>query len=145
MDVLIQIVASGLTLGAMYAVATIGLSLVYGSLNMLNMAHGAILTLGGYICYAAIVHAGLHPALALLAAAFVCALVGLMIYFSAALPLLRAENFETNIFIATIGIGSVIENLMLKGFGPYPIPQPLAVDGQVVIGNVHIPLQNVFI
>lgn len=145
MDVLIQIVASGLTLGAMYAVATIGLSLVYGSLNMLNMAHGAILTLGGYICYAAIVNAGLHPALALLAAALVCALVGLLIYFSAALPLLRAENFETNIFIATIGIGSVIENLMLKGFGPYPIPQPLAVDGQVVIGNVHIPLQNVFI
>jgi len=145
MDVLIQIVASGLTLGAMYAVATIGLSLVYGSLNMLNMAHGAILTLGGYICYSAIVHAGLHPVLALLAAALVCALVGLLIYFSAALPLLRAENFETNIFIATIGIGSVIENLMLKGFGPYPIPQPLAVDGQVVIGNVHIPLQNVFI
>ncbi|TPI41425.1 branched-chain amino acid ABC transporter permease [Mesorhizobium sp. B3-1-6] len=145
MDVLIQIVASGLTLGAMYAVATIGLSLVYGSLNMLNMAHGAILTLGGYVCYAAIVHAGLHPVLALLAAAFVCALVGLLIYFSAALPLLRAENFETNIFIATIGIGSVIENLMLKGFGPYPIPQPLAVGGQVVIGNVHIPLQNVFI
>ena len=60
MDVLIQIIASGLTLGAMYAVATIGLSLVYGSLNMLNMAHGAILTLGGYICYAAIIHAGLH-------------------------------------------------------------------------------------
>ncbi|TPI12515.1 branched-chain amino acid ABC transporter permease [Mesorhizobium sp. B4-1-3] len=145
MDVLIQIVASGLTLGAMYAVATIGLSLVYGSLNMLNMAHGAILTLGGYICYAAIVYAGLHPALAVVAAALVCALVGLLIYFSAALPLLRAENFETNIFIATIGIGSVIENLMLKGFGPYPIPQPLAVEGQVVIGNVHIPLQNVFI
>ena len=145
MDVVIQIIASGLTLGAMYAVATIGLSLVYGSLNMLNMAHGAILTLGGYICYAAIVHAGLHPAFALVAAAFVCALVGLLIYFGAALPLLRAENFETNIFIATIGIGSVIENLMLKGFGPYPIPQPLAVDGQVIIGNVHIPLQNVFI
>ena len=56
MDVVIQIIASGLTLGAMYAVATVGLSLVYGSLNMLNMAHGALLTLGGYICYAAITH-----------------------------------------------------------------------------------------
>jgi branched-chain amino acid transport system permease protein len=145
MDVLIQVVASGLTLGAMYAVATIGLSLVYGSLNMLNMAHGAILTLGGYICYAAIVHAGLHPVLAMIAAALVCAVVGLIIYLCAALPLLRAENFETNIFIATIGIGSIIENLMLKGFGPYPIPQPLAVAGQIVIGNVHIPLQNLFI
>ncbi|MGO4835984.1 branched-chain amino acid ABC transporter permease, partial [Rhizobiaceae sp. 2RAB30] len=145
MDVLIQIVASGLTLGAMYAVATVGLSLVYGSLNMLNMAHGALLTLGGYVCYAAITHAGFHPALALVAAALVCAIAGLLIYLGAALPLLRAENFETNIFIATIGIGAVIENLMLKTFGPYPIPQPLAVGGHVVIGNVHIPLQNVFI
>ncbi|BCH24554.1 branched-chain amino acid ABC transporter permease [Mesorhizobium sp. L-8-3] len=145
MDVLIQIVASGLTLGAMYAVATVGLSLVYGSLNMLNMAHGALLTLGGYICYAAITHAGFHPAFALIAAALVCALAGLLIYLGAALPLLRAENFETNIFIATIGIGSVIESLMLKTFGPYPIPQPLAVAGHVVVGNVHVPLQNLFI
>lgn len=145
MDVLIQIVASGLTLGAMYAVATVGLSLVYGSLNMLNMAHGALLTLGGYVCYATMAHLGFPPLLALPAAALFCAGVGLLIYLGAALPLLRAENFETNIFIATIGIGSVIENLMLKSFGPYPIPQPLAVSGHVVIGNVHVPLQNLFI
>ncbi|MDN2581815.1 branched-chain amino acid ABC transporter permease [Aquibium sp. ELW1220] len=145
MDVFIQIVASGLTLGAMYAVATVGLSLVYGSLNMLNMAHGAILTLGGYLCYAGIQHLGLHPALALAGAAALCAVVGLLIYLGAALPLLRAEGFETNIFIATIGIGSILENLMLKGFGPYPIPQPLAVPGHVVLGNVHVPLQNLFI
>jgi branched-chain amino acid transport system permease protein len=145
MDVVIQIIASGLTLGAMYAVATIGLSLVYGSLNMLNMAHGALLTLGGYVCYAAITHLGLPPSLALVAAACVCALAGLLIYLFTTLPLLRAENFETNIFIATIGIGAIIENLMLKAFGPYPIPQPLAVSGHVIIGNVHIPVQNIVI
>jgi branched-chain amino acid transport system permease protein len=51
MDVLVQILASGLTLGAMYAVAAIGLALVYGSLNMLNMSHGALMALGGYICF----------------------------------------------------------------------------------------------
>jgi branched-chain amino acid transport system permease protein len=145
MDVVIQIIASGLTLGAMYAVATIGLSLVYGSLNMLNMAHGALLTLGGYICYATITHLGFPPIIALAAAACVCALAGLLIYVFATLPLLRAENFETNIFIATIGIGAIIENLMLKAFGPYPIPQPLGISGQVVIGNVLIPIQNILI
>jgi branched-chain amino acid transport system permease protein len=68
-----------------------------------------------------------------------------VIYVFATLPLLRAENFETNIFIATIGIGAIIENLMLKSFGPYPIPQPLGISGQVVIGNVHIPVQNILI
>lgn len=145
MDVVIQIIASGLTLGAMYAVATIGLSLVYGSLNMLNMAHGALLTLGGYICYATITHLGFPAVAALIAAACVCAMAGLLIYMFATLPLLRSENFETNIFIATIGIGSIIENLMLKAFGPYPIPQPLNVSGQVVIGNVYIPAQNILI
>jgi branched-subunit amino acid ABC-type transport system permease component len=112
---------------------------------MLNMAHGAILTLGGYVCYAAMARLGLHPALALAAAAALCAGVGLLIYFAAALPLLRAGNFETNIFIATIGIGAVVENLMLKVFGPYPIPQPFAVSGHVVLGNVHVPLQNLLI
>lgn len=144
-DVLIQIVASGLTLGAMYAVATVGLSLVYGSLNMLNMAHGAVLTLGGYVCYAALALAGLPALVAFAVAAVVCSAAGLAIYFAAALPLLRSGNFETNIFIATIGIGSVIENLMLKAFGPYPIPQPLAVPGHLIVGGVHVPYQNLFI
>ena len=40
MDTLIQIVVSGLTLGAMYALSTIGLSLVWGSLNMLRDRYG---------------------------------------------------------------------------------------------------------
>ena len=58
MDVVVQIIASGLTMGAMYAISTIGLALVYGSLNMLNMSHGALLALGGYICYFAMTHLG---------------------------------------------------------------------------------------
>ena len=71
--------ASGLTLGAMYAVSTISLALVYGSLNMLNMAHGALLALGGYVCLYAMTALGL-PALAGIAAAMVvCGLSGLAI------------------------------------------------------------------
>jgi branched-subunit amino acid ABC-type transport system permease component len=51
LDILIQIVASGLTLGAMYAVSTVGLSLVWGSLGMLNMAHGGLMAFGGYAAF----------------------------------------------------------------------------------------------
>jgi len=144
-DIVIQIIASGMTIGAMYAVSTIGLSLVYGSLNMLNMAHGAILTFGGYVCYAAMARVGLPSPLAFGAAILACGALGVLIYLAAAWPLLRSPNFETNIFIATIGIGAIIENAMLKVFGPYPIPQPLAVSGDFVVGHVHVPDQNVFI
>jgi branched-chain amino acid transport system permease protein len=145
MDVIVQIIASGLTMGAMYAISTIGLALVYGSLNMLNMSHGALLALGGYICYFAMSHLGLHPVLGLMAAMLVCGAVGLGIYYVAAQPMLRSANFETQIFIATIGIGAIIENVILRLFGPQPTPQPLNLSGAIVIGTVHIPNQNLLI
>jgi branched-subunit amino acid ABC-type transport system permease component len=78
-DVLIQIIASGLTVGAMYAVSTIGLSLVYGSLGMLNMAHGAVLTFGGYIAYYIVTTLGLSPLVGAPAAVPVGAVLGLAI------------------------------------------------------------------
>ncbi len=145
MDVFVQILASGLTLGAMYAISTIGLALVYGSLNMLNMAHGALLALGGYVCLYVMQSLGLPAIVALAAAMAVCGVVGLLIYLLAASPMLSARNFETRIFIATIGIGAVLENLILKGFGPQPVAQPLNLTGAVVIGAVHIPYQNILI
>jgi len=145
MDVAVQIVASGLTLGAMYAVSTVGLALVYGSLNMLNMAHGALLALGGYVCFYAMTAMGLHPVLGVAAAMIVCGVVGLFIYYAAAQPMLSSANFETQIFIATIGLGAIIENVILRLFGPQPTPQPLHLTGALVIGTVHIPHQNLLI
>ena len=145
MDVIIQIIASGLTLGAMYAISTIGLSLVYGSLNMLNMAHGAVLALGGYICFFAMTALGLPALVGVLAAVVVCGLVGLLIYFTTAAPMLGSAQFETRIFIATIGFGAVLQNVILRLFGPQSKPQPLRLSSDIVIGNVHIPDQNLLI
>lgn len=145
MDVIVQIIASGLTLGAMYAISTIGLALVYGSLNMLNMAHGALLALGGYVCLYVMTVLGLPAILGVIAAMVVCGVAGLLIYYLAANPMLASKNFETQIFIATIGIGAVLENVILRVFGPQPVAQPLNLTGAVVIGNVHIPYQNILI
>lgn len=145
MDVLIQIVASGLTLGAMYAVSTAALSLVWGALGMLNMAHGAVLTFGGYICWWAITALGLPPLLGLPVALAAGALLGLLIYGGAVLPMLRSRSFETNIIIATFGLGIALEDLILKGFGAYPLPQPLTMPGGFSIGKVYIPAQNLTI
>lgn len=54
LETFVQVVAYGFTLGAMYAVSTIGLALVYSALNMLNMlnmSQGALLAFGGYVCF----------------------------------------------------------------------------------------------
>ncbi len=145
MDVAVQIIASGLTLGAMYAVSTVGLALVYGALNMLNMSHGALLALGGYVCFYAMTTLGLPAVLGMALAMAVCAAAGALIYHLAARPMLRAGNFETRIFIATIGIAVVIENAILRLFGPQPVAQPLKLPGAAILDGVHVPYQNMFI
>ncbi len=145
MDVVIQIIASGLTLGAMYAVSTAALSLVWGALGMLNMAHGAILTLGGYACWWAISELGLPTILGLPVALLAGALLGLFVYFGLVLGMLRTRGFETNIIIATVGLGIALESAILKLFGAYPAPQPFAVEGGFSIGQVYVPTQNLMI
>jgi len=145
MDFLIQIVVTGLTLGSMYALAASGLSLVFGAFNMLNMAHGALVTLGAYFSYVAVNGLGLSVWLALPAAMLGGAIAGAIIYFLSAHMMLNQENFEVNIIIATFGIGIAVDNAILRIFGGYPYPQPLAISGGFRIGNVPVGYQNIII
>lgn len=145
MDVFLQILLSGLTLGAVYAVSTIGLALVYGALNMLNMAQGATLAIGGYVCMWAMQVAGLPAPLAAILAMLAGAVIGGVLFIAAARPMLGAPNFETRIFIATIGVALMLESVVLKVFGPQPQAQSLRIDGAIQFGQVNLPLQNVLI
>lgn len=145
MDTTIQIMVSGLTLGAMYALSTVSLSLVWGSLNVLNMAQGALLTLGGYFAYAAASSLGFPPLIAVLTTVVLGGLVGLLMYVAVIRQMLDTEGFEINVIIATVGMGTVIENLMLKIFGAYPIRQPIMWEGGFFVGRTHIPYNSVVI
>lgn len=145
MNTAIQILVSGLTLGAMYAISTVSLSLVWGALNVLNMAQGALLTLGGYFAYAVVASFGFPPAVAVVITVALGGLVGLVMYLAVIRQMLDTEGFEVNVIIATVGIGTVIENLMLKVFGAYPIRQPIMWEGGFFIGRTHIPYNSVVI
>src|SRR5262249_32573276 len=145
MDTFTQVLASGLTLGAMYALSTIGLSLVWGSLNMLNMAQGILLALGGYASFAAVTDLGLPIWVGLPAAMLAGLLIGLLIYFVIVRFMLRDPAFETNVIIATVGISIVLENVGLSLSGASPFPQPLQLEAGFYIGAVYIPYQNALI
>ena len=45
----LQVIINGLTLGALYACLAVGFSLVWGVLNVINMLHGSLIILGGYL------------------------------------------------------------------------------------------------
>jgi len=145
MDSLTQIVASGLTVGAMYAVSTVALSLVWGALNVLNMGQGAMLAVGGYIAYTAVTAFGLPIPIALVVAAGVGALVGAVLYFLVVKLMIGKDGFETNVIIATFGFALILENLVLRLYGAYPLRQPIGLEGGWHIGAIHVPYQNVLL
>jgi branched-chain amino acid transport system permease protein len=147
MEILGPVFVAGITTGALYALATIGLSLVWGALGMLNMAHGALLTIGGYAAFTLATWLGAPWPLAVLAPIVVGAAIGAAIYLLVAHPLLvRApRSFETNVIIATFGVAIALENAVLLIFGGQPFGQSIALSGHVQLGAVFIPWQNILI
>ncbi|MBB4105753.1 branched-chain amino acid ABC transporter permease [Allorhizobium borbori] len=147
LDIFVSIIVAGLTTGALYALATVGLSLVWGSMGMLNMAHAAMLTLGGYVAFTASTSLGLPIGLGFLAAIVAGAVAGGLLYVLIVSNLLRHDKstFESNVMIATVGIGIALENAILLTYGGQPLKQPLSVSGALVIGPVTLPYQNILI
>jgi branched-chain amino acid transport system permease protein len=144
-DTATQIIVSGLTLGAMYAISTVSLSLIWGALNVLNMAQGALLTFGGYAAYVSFTALGFGVPLAILAAIIAGGVFGVLMYTVVVRQMLDRDGFEVNVIIATVGIGTVLEAVLQKVFGAYPIRQPLTVEGGFFLGNVYVPYNSVII
>lgn len=150
MDYLVQIIVSGLTFSAMYALAAVGLVLVWGAFNMLNMAHGIIMTLGAYFV---LVWAELFDLPLVLAAPFAMiagGLVGVFVYFVSAHWMIKQRNFETTVIIATFGLGMALEAGLLKIlkelFHSSPYAQPLSLGANsFLVAGVPVSYQRIII
>jgi branched-chain amino acid transport system permease protein len=145
MNIAIEILVTGLTLGAMYAISSISLSLLWGTLGVLNMAQGAFLVIGGYAAFTAAQLLGLPVAVAILFTLAVGALTGLITYFVLIRFLRGRPGFETAVIIGTFGLSLIVENLVLRSFGAYPFSQPLVVPGGFDIGKSYVPYQDMVI
>jgi branched-chain amino acid transport system permease protein len=144
-DAMLQVLVSGLTLGAMYAVGAIGLSITWGSLNVLNMAHGAMLSIGAYLAFTLATTLGVSTWVALIGAIVLGGCIGALTYLVIVRALLKQPGFEVNVVIATIGVAFILENTILQIYGGYPLKQPVDVDGGFKIGLIFIPLRSVLL
>jgi len=146
MNFFLQIIVSGLTLGAMYSLSAVGLSLVWGSFNMLNMAHGAIMTLGAYFVIIWFDSMGMTLWLAAPFALICAAIAGVILYFISAHWMLTKRAFDTNIMIATIGISIALQTGLLKAFGGEPYSQPLSLRSySFMVNDVPVSYQRLVI
>ena len=145
MEILVQILVTGLTLGAMYALASVGLALIFGTLGMFNMAHGLFMTIGAYAAFSASQVLSLPLPVGLLVAMAAGALVGIATHLLVVVFMLSSKAFETNVIVATAGLAILLEDLVLKGFGGYPYAQPVRVEGTLRLAGVTVSLQSLAI
>lgn len=145
MDAIIQIVVSGLTLGAMYALGSVGLALTYGTMRMFNMAHGVFMTIGAYAAYSCVEAFGVPLALSLVAGILAGGLIAAIMHLLVVQFMLDTQDFEINILVATAGVGILLQDFLLKIYGGYPFRQPVQVEGVFKIGNVVVPYQSLII
>lgn len=109
-DLLAQSVFSGVLAGAYYALIALGLALVFGTMRIINLAHGELVLLAGYIAYTAESRFGLDPMLALPFAIIIVGITSVLIYLL--LTQVKTDR-EINSLILTFGIGIILTNAIL--------------------------------
>jgi branched-chain amino acid transport system permease protein len=113
----------GLVSAAVLALAALGLSLVFGVMRIVNVAHGEFFMLGAVVAWAVSSAAGAHPAIGFAAALVVAPLaVGLVALLAERLVLRRLGYDPEATIVATIGLLYVIQQLALTFYGPEARP-----------------------
>jgi len=101
-----QVLVNGVLLGGLYALMALGLALVWGVLNIVNLAHGAFIMLGAYVCYFLFTGLGLDPFAALPLTAIALFAFGYLIQRYVLNLVIRAPMFNT--LLITFGIDVVL-------------------------------------
>jgi branched-chain amino acid transport system permease protein len=129
---------NGLSIGSAYAVFALGYTLIYSILGIINLAHGAVFTLGSYFTYAlmgsafgfsgALTNAqlplGLPFIVALLISSTIAGLIGIAIERIAFLPLRQKNSDPLLTVVSSLGVAVVVVNLIqyLVGSETYTFP-----------------------
>lgn len=113
-----QQLVNGLTLGSVYAVIAIGYTLVFGVLNIVNMAHDGIIMMGAYIGLLLVTVAGWGLFPALIGAMVGGGILGYLLEVLALRPLRGKKVTHLAPLISTIGVSIFLESVALLVFGP---------------------------
>lgn len=118
---LLQLLVSGVTVGAMYALAALGFTLIYNASGVINFAQGEFIMLGGMIAFT-LAQVGVPLPLAIAAAVLLAAVVGMLVEKLAIEPAGNAE--VVTLIIITIGASLTIRGLVqvFLGKGNHALP-----------------------
>jgi branched-chain amino acid transport system permease protein len=113
---LVQNLVFGILVGALYGLAAVGLSLVFGVTKILNVAHGELLMFGGYASFWAVTLLGIDPFLSLIPAVMFLAVIGYILYkliFSRLVKLDESVKIQNTLLVG-FGLSLILQNIALR-------------------------------
>lgn len=141
---LTQAVINGILLGGLYACLAIGFSIVWGVMNLINLAHGSLIILGAYVTWLLSTRTGIDPFLTIPAAG-----ASLFVLAYALQKVLINRIIEAPVFmtlILTFGLDMVLINLSLALFTADLRSVPVAYSGQgLEIAGLRIPYVRIVV
>jgi branched-chain amino acid transport system permease protein len=135
--ILVQVIVGGLLLGAVYALFSSGLTLIWGMMNVINFAHGDFVMLGMYVAFVVWSVFGAGPAAAVPTAALILATLGIVCYFGLIRHVMRGPMLAQ--ILGTFGLALLLRYAALWYFGANfrALPESL-VGGTLEIAGIRI-------
>ena len=134
----VDTIVQGVLLGGLYALFAAGLSLVFGVMRLVNLAHGDLIILAAYLILVCVTVLGLHPLLAVLIAAPVMFVVGWGLQRFVLTRTLGDDILPP--LLVTFGLSIVIQNALLEGFSAdsQRIPLGSVETASVALGPISV-------
>ncbi len=144
-EILLQHLLNGLTLGSLYALIAIGYTMVYGILRLINFAHSEIFMLGAYFVFWGVTLFHLPWPLALFGAVVAVALVGVLVDRVAYRPLRDAPRISA--LISAIGVSFFLQNVAIVLFKAIPreVYRPQWLEDPLLVGGVRVLPLTLFV
>jgi len=142
-DIFFQQLFNGLTIGSVYSLVALGLTLVYGILHIPNFAHGALYMLGGYITLTMMVYLGLNYWMSILISILTVGLISVLMERIVFHPLRHSTPIQHK--VAAIGILLFLEAVAQLVWGPDYREMPTPYGQAVALGGVTFTWQRLII
>lgn len=116
MEMYIQLLVNGVVIGSYYILIALGLSIIFGVLEIPHFAHGSVAMFSGYIAYIVVSTYNVNLIVAILVSIVVAVIIGVLLEFIAYRPVANAPPI--NSFIIALALMLIIDNLATVIFGP---------------------------
>src|SRR4051812_11339855 len=136
---LLQVIVGGLLLGAIYALFSSGLTLIWGMMNFINFAHGEFVMLGMYVALLVVVWLGGGPEVFGFASAFALFVLGVAIYLSLIRHVTRGPMLAQ--ILSTFGLALLLRYTAFWIFSANFVSLPqTSLSGTVKLGGIFLPV-----